>query len=257
MSNYVKATNFAAKDGLPSGNPGKIVKGTEIDTEFTAIASAVSSKADLNSPALTGTPTAPTAAAGTNTTQLATTAFVKGEINSLGNMSLQNKNAVDITGGTVAGVTISGLAADLAVADGGTGASSFTLNNLLAGNGTSAFKTIAPGTSGNVLTSNGTEWVSSANDYIGFGQTWQSPTRASDTTYTNSTGKPIMIAVSGVSTGVSAVIVGYVDGVERIAGGTSTSAPAYVAGFSLIIPDGSTYKVSAGNCTLNYWAELR
>ena len=76
MANYTKATNFTAKDGLPTGNSGKIVKGTEIDTEFTAIASAVSSKADLNSPALTGTPTAPTASAGTNTTQVATTAFV-------------------------------------------------------------------------------------------------------------------------------------------------------------------------------------
>ena len=75
MSNYVKATNFTAKDSLPSGNAGKIVKGAEIDTELTAIASAISSKADLNSPSLTGTPTAPTASAGTNTTQLATTAF--------------------------------------------------------------------------------------------------------------------------------------------------------------------------------------
>ena len=76
MSNYTKATNFTAKDTLPTGNSGKIVKGTEIDTELTAVASAISSKADLNSPALTGTPTAPTASSGTNTTQLATTAFV-------------------------------------------------------------------------------------------------------------------------------------------------------------------------------------
>ncbi len=76
MSNYTKATNFTAKDTLPTGNSGKIVKGTEIDTELTAVASAISSKADLNSPALTGTPTAPTASAGTNTTQIATTAFV-------------------------------------------------------------------------------------------------------------------------------------------------------------------------------------
>jgi microcystin-dependent protein len=77
MSNYTKATNFTAKDGLPTGNSGKIVKGAEIDTELTAVASAISSKADLNSPALTGTPTAPTASASTNTTQLATTAFVQ------------------------------------------------------------------------------------------------------------------------------------------------------------------------------------
>ena len=76
MSNYVKATNFAVKDGLSTGNPAKIIKGTEIDTEYNAIASAVSSKADINSPTFTGTPAGPTASAGTNTTQIATTAFV-------------------------------------------------------------------------------------------------------------------------------------------------------------------------------------
>jgi hypothetical protein len=82
MANYTKATNFTAKDGLPTGNSGKIVKGTEIDTELTAVASAISSKADLNSPSLTGTPTAPTATAATSTTQLATTAFVQTALSS-------------------------------------------------------------------------------------------------------------------------------------------------------------------------------
>ncbi len=46
MSDYTKSTNFATKDGLSTGDPAKIVKGTEIDTEFNAIASAISSKAD-------------------------------------------------------------------------------------------------------------------------------------------------------------------------------------------------------------------
>ena len=72
---YTKSTNFASKDSLLSGNPLKIVKGAEIDTEFNNIATAVATKADLASPALTGTPTAPTASLPTNTTQLATTAF--------------------------------------------------------------------------------------------------------------------------------------------------------------------------------------
>jgi hypothetical protein len=76
MADYSKATNFTAKDSLPTGNAGKIVKGTEIDTEFTAIASAIASKANINSPTFTGTPAGPTASAGTNTTQIATTAFV-------------------------------------------------------------------------------------------------------------------------------------------------------------------------------------
>ena len=121
MSNYTKATNFATKDTLPTGDSGKIVKGTEIDNEFNAIASAISSKADTASPTFTGTPAAPTATTGSNTTQIATTAYVKGEVDaatgSLGTMSTQNKTAVDITGGTIVGIT------DLAVADGGTGAS--------------------------------------------------------------------------------------------------------------------------------------
>jgi hypothetical protein len=76
MSNYVKSTDFAGKDGLTSGDPAKIVKGTEIDDEFDALAAAINSKANVNSPALTGTPTAPTATLGTASTQLATTAFV-------------------------------------------------------------------------------------------------------------------------------------------------------------------------------------
>ena len=76
MANYVKSTNFAVKDGLPSGDPLKVVKGTEIDTEFNNIATAVNSKADLSSPTFIGTPFAPTATLGTATNQIATTAFV-------------------------------------------------------------------------------------------------------------------------------------------------------------------------------------
>ena len=76
MSNYLKATDFGAKDALISGDPNKIVKGTEINDEFDAIQTAVNSKANKNNAALTGIPTAPTATAGTSTTQVATTAFV-------------------------------------------------------------------------------------------------------------------------------------------------------------------------------------
>lgn len=76
MSSYSKITDFASKDALSTGNPAKIVKGTEIDDELTAISGAIASKADIASPTFTGTPAAPTASAGTSTTQLATTAFV-------------------------------------------------------------------------------------------------------------------------------------------------------------------------------------
>ena len=76
MSNYVQSTNFATKDNLSSGDPLKIVKGTEINTEFANIAIAVATKADLASPTFTGTPAAPTASAGNNSTQISTTAYV-------------------------------------------------------------------------------------------------------------------------------------------------------------------------------------
>jgi hypothetical protein len=121
MANYVKAVDFASKDALLSGDPAKIIKGSEIDTEYNAISVAISTKADTVSPTFTGTPTAPTASPGTNTTQVATTAFVGAAVTaatgSLGTMSTQNANNVAITGGSITGIT------DLAVADGGTGAS--------------------------------------------------------------------------------------------------------------------------------------
>lgn len=76
MSDYVKSTNFAIKDSLITTDPAKVIKGTDIDNEYNAIANAIATKANTNSPALTGTPTAPTATTGTNTTQIATCAFV-------------------------------------------------------------------------------------------------------------------------------------------------------------------------------------
>ena len=54
MSNYSKTTDFAAKDSLTTGDPNKIVAGTEIDTEFNNIATAVATKANKKVPATTG-----------------------------------------------------------------------------------------------------------------------------------------------------------------------------------------------------------
>ena len=71
----------------------------------------------INSPIFSGTPRAPTAAPGTNTTQIASTAFVQAATGALGTMSQQNAGAVAITGGT-----ISGLSAPIPLASGGTGA---------------------------------------------------------------------------------------------------------------------------------------
>ncbi len=76
----------------------------------------------------------------------------------LGTMASQSASAVAITGGTITGIT------DLTVADGGTGASTITANSVILGNGASTLSgnLVAPSTSGNVLTSNGTTWTSAA-----------------------------------------------------------------------------------------------
>ena len=89
MSDYTKSTNFATKDNLSSGNPLKIVKGTEIDTEFNNIQTAVATKADLASPTFTGSPVLPTGttgvtqSAGNSSTSIATTAFVQAALSAI------------------------------------------------------------------------------------------------------------------------------------------------------------------------------
>jgi hypothetical protein len=255
MSDYSKSTNFTTKDTLPTGNAGKIVKGTELDTEFTAISSAIASKADVSSPSLLGTPTSPTATSGSNTTQIANTAFVKAAIDtlSLGNMSTQAKTAVEITGGTITGIT------DLAVADGGTGSSTLSANAVLLGNGTSALQTVAPGTSGNVLKSNGTTWTSTAPAVpsgLGLnGETWHSVSRSASTVYQNNRAYPIMVNVGGLSTGSSVTF--YCDAT------TSPSQVAATSNFggsnvngnmpSVIVPPYFYYSCTASGGT---WYEL-
>ena len=110
MSNYTKSTNFATKDALSSGNPLKIVKGTEIDTEFNNIATAISTKADLASPTFTGTPALPTGTTavtqsfGTSSTTVATTAFVQAALQLLHPVGSVYINATNSTNpGTLLG----------------------------------------------------------------------------------------------------------------------------------------------------------
>jgi len=154
MTNYVKSTNFATKDNLASGDPLKIVKGTEINTEYDNIAIAVATKADTASPTFTGTVTIPTLAL---TNDLAVTDGGTGAstaANARTNLSAASSGAnSDIT-------SITGLTTALTVAQGGTGAATLTANNVVLGNGTSSVQFVAPGTSGNVLVSNGTTWTS-------------------------------------------------------------------------------------------------
>ena len=180
----------------------------------------------------------------------------------LGTMASQSASAVAITGGTITGGTITGIT-DLTVADGGTGASSITANSVILGNGTSALSgnLVAPSTSGNVLTSNGTTWTSAAPAGIGVGQTWQNVTssRAAGVTYTNTTGKPIYISVSGggqpqngtMSLTVDGVLLG-LQGFQSIASGRSNAT------MTAIVPNGSTYRAdNYSGWSLVSWAELR
>lgn len=76
MSNYTIQVDWSGKDALADSNPNKVISGSDFNDEFTALQTATNSKADTSSPALTGIPTAPTAGVNTDTTQLATTAYV-------------------------------------------------------------------------------------------------------------------------------------------------------------------------------------
>lgn len=88
---------------------------------------------------------------------------------------------------------------------------------------------------------------------IGVGQTWQTVTRALNTTYTNTTGRPIMIAVSTtqVSVGTHTFTVG---GVQIFNFNASDVGEGGV--YSAIIPAGATY-VLGGTATIRTVSELR
>ena len=76
MSNYNLQVSWSGKDALSDSDPDKVVSGDDFNTEFTAVKTAVNSKADLNGSASESF-SASTATSGTNTTQVATTAFVQ------------------------------------------------------------------------------------------------------------------------------------------------------------------------------------
>jgi hypothetical protein len=111
--------------------------------------------------------------------------------------------------GTLA-MTYSGTA--LPVANGGTGATSLTANNVVLGNGTSAVQVVAPGTNGNVLTSNGTTWASSApatQTYPGAGIA-NSTGSAWGTSYTTS-GSGTVVALNNTPTLTNPTVTNYVE----------------------------------------------
>jgi hypothetical protein len=101
MSDYLKSTNFATKDALPSGNAGKIVKGTEIDNEFNAISDAVESKADLLNPVFSGLLTTDTLATG-GAANIGGTLAVAGAFSAAADAQFTGTGRVKVPTGTTA-----------------------------------------------------------------------------------------------------------------------------------------------------------
>jgi hypothetical protein len=144
-TNFFPATTGSLGNQVINGNLA--VTGTTTLTGALSGSTAVFSGAISSvNPSFTGTPTAPTAIAGTSTTQIATTAFVQNVAGALGTMSTQNANAVAITGGSINGTTIgSGTAASIA---GTTGNFSGNLASLGSVSGASGIFGAVSGTTG-------------------------------------------------------------------------------------------------------------
>ena len=79
MANYNLAVSWSGKDALADSDANKVISGADFHTEFTAVKAAVNTKADINGSASEAF-SATTASAGTNTTQVATTAFVEADV---------------------------------------------------------------------------------------------------------------------------------------------------------------------------------
>jgi hypothetical protein len=131
------------------------------------------------------------------------------------------------------------ISADLAVADGGTGASTLTSNYALLGNGTSAPQMIAPGTSGNVLTSDGSTWASAGggggipSNLVAYRASGQS-TPSGWSEYTSARGRMIVGLPSGGTDGgtVGTALTDTQD--KRKAGGHVHTGPSHTHSISLL-----------------------
>lgn len=240
---------------------------------------------------LVGVVTGPTASAGTANNQLATTAFVSSRVGTLGTMSTQNANAVAITGGTIgngiftlasistsniantnianssitntniSNSNIAGLTNPVAPSDGGTGTTTLAQNAVLIGNGTSAVKTVAPGTSGNILQSDGTNWTSiaapAAQAGLGYGGTsWHNVTgsRSFNSLYVNSRNYPIAVSATATCS-VTSTIQAYVNGALIAWYQWQFNGCGSFGGTFIIVPPGATYQLNSGQGVYN-WVEL-
>lgn len=129
----------------------------------------------------------------------------------------------------------------------------------------STFSQTLPAVNGTVVTTGDTGSISTAmlatvNQPVGVGQTWQNvlSSRAFGTTYTNTTGRPIMVSVVATTLNTTSwtVTVGGVQIGYNAGSGASAYAPVTN---TFVVPAGATYVVAiaAGSPTLSVWAELR
>lgn len=245
-TNYVSSLTLGAALPVTSG-------GTGVTTSTGSGANVLGTSPTISSPTLTGTPIAPTASPGTNTTQIATTAFVAAATATLGTMSTQNANNVAITGGTVSGLSslgVSGTATATSFSGAGTGLTG-TASSLSIGGNAATATSATSATSATTATT-----ATNATNILGSSQSYQNVTgsRSLNTTYTNSTGKPIWVAVAWTATG-NGNYTAYVDGNLAY----FTTQDLYPrANVDFIVPIGSSYYVqSSAGQGFAYWLELR
>ena len=101
--------------------------------------------------------------------------------------------------------------------------------------------------------------VALTSEVIGIGQTWQNMTasRVAGTTYTNNTGKPIMVSVDAFLSSASVSMNVFVDGHAFISYSRSVSSYS-TDSVIVIVPNGSTYSVLTTNVSsITRWLELR
>jgi hypothetical protein len=152
--------------------------------------------------------------------------------------SLTSLNAGNISAGT------------LGVARGGTGAATFSANAVLLGNGTSAFQEVAPGTSGNVLTSNGTTWTSATP--TGGSGTVTSVTgtgTVNGLTLTGTVTSTGSLTLGGTLTGTASLNINGTVGATTPTTGTFTTLTATATSGSLTLGTGGNLSSSAANRT--------
>lgn len=118
----------------------------------------------------------------------------------IGNAAVQLGNTItSLANVTLVNATVSSLSSAITAAQGGTGLTTLTANNVVLGNGTSNVQLVAPGTSGNVLVSNGTTWVSNASvgqTYPGAGIANSTGSAWGSSYTTNGTGTVVALTTS-------------------------------------------------------------